>query len=166
MIPPPHPNAIQRSLQTLSASAFGAKIFSYTFHHIDRPLLQATDGRFALSSLLGGLPIVILTTTGAKSGQPRAIPLIAIPDGEKIFLIASNWGGKNYPAWYHNLRANPRATVTYGGKTRAFVAHEANGKEYETYWQRAVDLYKGYALYKTRTGGRPIPIMVLEPHDE
>lgn len=162
-IPPPHPNWFNRFAHSVSSTALGAKIFSYTFHHIDRPILRATNGRFAISAFFVGLPIVTLTTTGAKSGQPRALPLIAIPDKEKVFLVASNWGGKNYPAWYHNLRAQPRATITYDGETRAFSAHQAQGQEYETYWTRAVELYGGYALYKTRTGGRPIPIMVLEP---
>ena len=162
-IPPPHPNFIHRLAHVGSSSALGAKIFSYIFHHIDRPFLRASKGRTSVASFFTGLPTVMCTTTGAKSGQPRAIPLIAIPDGEKIFLIASNWGGKKFPAWYHNLRVNPRAQITYGGETRTFVAREAVGQAYETYWQRAVDLYKGYASYKTRTGGRPIPIMVLEP---
>jgi deazaflavin-dependent oxidoreductase (nitroreductase family) len=161
-IPPPHPNVIQRLNHNVSTSRVGAKLFSLTFHHIDRPILQASKGRYALSAWLTGLPIVVLTTTGAKSGQARAIPLIAIPDGDRAILIASNWGGPHYPAWYHNLRVHPRATITFGGETTTYVAREVVGKEYDAYWQRATDLYKGYAAYKTRTGGRPIPILVLE----
>lgn len=161
-IPPPHPNALHRLAHEVSSSALGAKVFSYLFHHLDAPVLRASNGRASVASFFTGLPIVLLTTTGAKSGKPRAIPLLAFPDGEKIFLIGSNWGGKKYPAWIHNLRAQPRATVTYGGETKTFVAREPKGAEYERYWQRAVDLYKGYALYKTRAGGREIPIVVLE----
>lgn len=162
-IPAPHPNPFQRLIHSVSSTATGAKLFSVSMHHLDRPLLRATHERFALSGLFTGLPLVMLTTTGAKTKQPRTSPLVAMPDGNKIFLIVSNWGGKNYPAWYHNLRAHPEATVTYHGETQRYRAHQAHGHEYETYWQRAVTAYKGYAAYTTRTNGRPIPIMVLEP---
>lgn len=162
-IPEPHPNAWQRFNHNFSSSRLGAKTFSWIFHHVDRTALRVTNGRFTLGGWGTGLPVAILTTTGAKSGQPRAIPLLAIPDGNKIIFVASNWGGTKYPAWYHNLRAHPQCTVTYRNETRAFVARAAHGDEYAHYWQKAVVLYKGYAEYKKRTGGRPIPIMVLEP---
>lgn len=156
-------NFLQRAVRAFSATPLGAKLFSLTAHHLDRPLLRATNGRFAMSGLFTPLPLVMVTTIGAKSKQPRTSPLLAIPDGEKLFLIASNWGGANYPAWYHNLRAHPKVSVTHNGETRHYRAHEAKGGEYEAYWRRAVDAYHGYAAYKTRTKGRPIPIMVLEP---
>lgn len=162
-IPEPHPNAWQRFNHNFSSSRIGAKVFSFFFHHVDRTALRVTRGKFSPGAQAIGLPIVILTTTGAKSGQPRALPLLAIPDGDKVIFIASNWGGTKYPAWYHNLRAHPQCTVTYRNETRAFSAREARGEEYDRYWQQAVNLYKGYAEYKTRTGGRRIPIMVLEP---
>jgi deazaflavin-dependent oxidoreductase (nitroreductase family) len=162
-IPEPHPTAWNRLNHNFSTSRAGAKLFSLFFHHVDRTVLRLTGSKFAPGEWATGLPVAILTTTGAKSGQPRALPLIAIPDGDKVIFIASNWGGKHYPAWYHNLRAHPQATVTYHNETRAFVAREAQGKEHDRYWQKAVNLYKGYGEYKKRTGGRPIPIMVLEP---
>ena len=162
-IPEPHPNAWHRFNQTFSSSRLGAKIFSFFFHHVDRTTLKLTSGRFTFGGWGTGLPVAILTTTGAKSGQSRAIPLLAIPDGNNVIFIASNWGGAKYPAWYHNLRAHPHCTVTYQNQTRAFIAREARDKEYDRYWRKAVALYKGYAEYKERTGGRPIPIMVLEP---
>lgn len=162
-IPEPHPNVWQRFNHKFSSSRIGAKVFSFFFHHVDRTALRVTRGKFSPGAWAIGLPIVILTTTGAKSGQPRALPLLAIPDGDKVIFIASNWGGAKYPAWYHNLRAHPQCTVTYRDETRAFIARETRGEEYDRYWQQAVNLYKGYAEYKTRTGGRPIPLMVLEP---
>jgi deazaflavin-dependent oxidoreductase (nitroreductase family) len=139
------------------------KLASLTAHRLDRPLLQATQGRFSLGGFLTGLPVAILTTRGAKSGQARSLPLVVIPDGDKVILVASNWGGKNYPAWYHNLRAHPNATVMYRGESRTYIAREAREEEYKKYWRRAVELYSGYATYRTRTGGRPIPVMVLDP---
>jgi deazaflavin-dependent oxidoreductase (nitroreductase family) len=162
-IPEPHPNAWHRFNHKLSSSRWGAKLFSFIFHHIDRAALELTNGRFTVGGWATGLPVAILTTTGAKSGQPRALPLLAIPDGVRVIFIASNWGGAKYPAWYHNLRAQPQCAVTYRGETRAFSARATQGAEYEHYWQKAVTLYQGYAEYQKRTGGRPIPIMLLEP---
>lgn len=106
---------------------------------------------------------MMLTTTGAKSGHARTIPLVAIPDGERVVLIASNWGGEHSPAWYHNLCAHPEATLGYGGRTQEYRARELKGKEYDAYWQRVVSLYRGYEAYKARTNGRPIPLMLLDP---
>lgn len=71
-------------------------------------------------------------------------------------------GRQKYPAWYHNLRAQPQCQVTYRNETRAFRARAAQGAEYARAWEHAVNLYKGYAEYQKRTGGRPIPILLLE----
>jgi deazaflavin-dependent oxidoreductase (nitroreductase family) len=76
-------------------------------HHLDRPVLRLSRGRYSLTRLLAGLPVVTVTTIGAKSGQPRSLPLVALPDGEHVILIASNYGQKHHPAWYYNLRAHP-----------------------------------------------------------
>jgi deazaflavin-dependent oxidoreductase (nitroreductase family) len=159
----PRPNILQRLVHTIPSTSIGAKFFSFTMHRLDRPFLQWTNERLALSSIFTGLPIVTLITTGAKTGRRRETPLVAIPVGDKVILIASNWGGTYYPAWYHNLRAHPTATILYGGEKQMYIAHEATGHEYDTYWRKAISLYKGYAAYKTRTKGRPIPIIILEP---
>ena len=137
-----------------------------TFHHIDPLVYRLSDGRFTMLSLIGGLPVILLTTTGAKSGKQRTVPLTGIPDGDRYAVIASNWGKKQFPAWYHNLKANPRVTVDQGGKSRAYNAREATPEEYESYWNRAISLYSGYKEYKKRAGGRKIPVIVLEPLDE
>ncbi len=150
-------------VRRFAATAPGSRFFSLTAHHIDRPFLRYSKGRTSLSSILTGLPVLAITTTGAKSGQPRTIPLLSIPDGDGFILIASNFGQSHHPAWYHNLRAHPEAQVTLNGQTTSFLAHETSGEERERSWQRAVDLYPGYAAYATRTGGRRIPVMVLRP---
>jgi len=161
----PRPNAWQRFGHKFASTRLAARLFSVTFHHLDRPVIQLSKGRTSVTSLVTGLPVVTLTTIGAKSGQPRSVPLIGIPDGEKIILIASNWGQKHHPGWYFNLRANPKATILRSGKTRQYVAREIDGAEYDACWDLAVSLYIGYAAYKTRTGGRKIPILVLDPAD-
>ena len=126
-------------------------------------MIRLTHGQQSLTNVLSGVPILTLTTIGAKSGQPRSVPLVGIPDGEKIVLFASNWGRTFYPAWYHNLRANPEAQVTWAGQTRTYVARAADAAERARYWQQAVNLYPGYAAYERRTQGRPIPVLVLTP---
>lgn len=150
-------------VRRIAATTPGSRLFSITAHHIDRPFLRYSKGRISLSGILTGLPVLTITTTGAKSGQPRTIPLLSIPDGDDFILIASNFGQSHHPAWYHNLRAHPEATVLIDGRNTAYAAHETSGDERERCWRRAVDLYPGYAAYATRTNGRRIPVMVLRP---
>lgn len=130
---------------------------------LDRFVLRLTGHRHSVSSLLTGATIITLTTIGAKSGQPRTAPLMALEDGERLILIASNFGQAKHPAWYYNLRAHPQATVTLRGRSSVYTAHEASPAERERYWAHAVSVYAGYAVYKTRADDRQIPILVLQP---
>jgi deazaflavin-dependent oxidoreductase (nitroreductase family) len=132
-------------------------------HHIDRVFFDLSNGRHTAVNLFFGLPVVTLTTVGAKSGLKRSVPLIGIPDGDRIVVIASNWGQERHPSWYHNLIANPRVQLAIEQTERDYTAREATGKEYDDYWARAVSIYGGYDAYKKRTGGRRIPIVVLAP---
>ena len=132
-------------------------------HHVDRQLFDLSNGRYTAVNLLLGLPMVTLTTVGAKSGVKRSVPLVGIPDGEKMVLIASNWGQKRHPAWYHNLSVNPRVTLRFNQEEFDYVAREAVGQEYDDYWAKAVAIYGGYQAYKARAGQRRIPVVVLEP---
>ena len=112
-----------------------------------------------------GLPVVILTTAGAKSGLPRTTPLLCIRDEdnpETFALIATNWGQRHYPGWYHNLKANPQATCSIRGQSGNYRAHEAEDDEYDKFWRIAGATYLGFPLYKERIGTtRHIPIMVM-----
>lgn len=159
------PNLLQTTVQRLAALAPVAAVLPSIAHRLDRLVLRLSGGRTTAVGLLAGLPLVTLTTIGAKSGQLRSAPLVGIPDGDKLILVASNFGQKQHPAWYHNLLKNPHASVAIGGAARECVAREATGAEYDRYWQLAVSLYAGYAAYKQRTGGRRIPILVLTPAD-
>jgi deazaflavin-dependent oxidoreductase (nitroreductase family) len=153
-------------LQRIGASRPGAWLFSRTLHHFDRAFLSLTGGRTTLAAVLTGLPVVVVITTGAKSGLPRKNPLLCIRDerNTNIFaIVASNWGQRHYPAWYFNLKANPLAVCSTRGKTGEYVAHEAVDDEYARFWDRATQTYLGFPLYKQRAGGRRIPIMVMTP---
>ena len=153
-------------MQKIASSRPGARFFSSTLHYLDRIVLRVTGGRSTMTSLVTGLPVAVLTTTGAKSGLPRTLPLLCIRDEQDpptFALIASNWGQAHYPAWYFNLKANPHATCSIGGQGGDYVAHEACDEEYERFWQYAENTYLGYLAYKQRVGKRRIPIMVMTP---
>lgn len=155
------PTPFQRLLMKITASRPGAWIFSRLLHHLDRALLRLSGGRWTVPRL-AGLPVVELTATGARSGQRRSVPLIGIPDEERVILIASNWGQPKDPAWYHNVRANPDVTVSADGQAQAYRARILSGPEREAAWDRAVARYPGYAAYRRRAG-REIPVVLLEP---
>jgi deazaflavin-dependent oxidoreductase (nitroreductase family) len=133
-------------------------------HHVDPVLMRLSGGRVSVPEVLAGLPTVRLTTTGAKTGKARTVPVLGLPDGERWVLFATNWGGDRHPAWYHNLRANPEVELTYRDDTGRYVARDATADERATYWDRARALYVGFEAYKRRTD-REIPIVVLEPAD-
>ena len=159
------PNILQKAVQWLAATTPVAALLVPLAHRADRLVLRLSGGRTTAVGLLAGLPLITLTTVGAKSGQLRSVPLVGIPDGERLILVASNFGQEHHPAWYHNLRKNPYASVAIRGRPRSYRAEEVSGAEYDRCWARAVTLYAGYAAYKTRTGGRQIPILVLTPAD-
>lgn len=155
----------QRLMQRLAASRPGSWFFSHTLHHIDRVLMAATNGRVSIPRLLAGLPVIRLTTTGAKTGKERTVPVLGLRDGEKWVVVASNWGGDRHPAWYHNLNANPTVTVTHNDESNQYVARDATDDEWDTYWDTATDLYVGFEPYQRRSADRHIPIVVLEPDE-
>jgi deazaflavin-dependent oxidoreductase (nitroreductase family) len=132
--------------------------------------LMATDLHVSLYRLLGGSgpvgrlgrgPLLLLTTTGRRSGKERTTPVIYIA-GEDPAVIGSNGGGPRHAQWYLNLRANPRATIEIGREKREVVAELAEGDERRQIWEAALDLYPGYDLYESRTD-RDIPVVVLRP---
>lgn len=135
---------------------------SVILHRADFLLLRLTRGRYTVTRIVG-LPVIQLTTQGAKSGQLRTVPLVSVTDGETIALIASNFGGRHAPGWYYNLKANPNCRVKYNGVWHEYTARETIGDEYLHYWLLGVSLYEGYEKYRQRAAHRHIPVMVLEP---
>jgi deazaflavin-dependent oxidoreductase (nitroreductase family) len=131
-------------------------------HHVDEIALRLSRGRWTVTGLVG-LPVIQLTTTGAKSGLSRTVPLVGLLDGEKIALIGSNFGEPNHPGWVHNLKANPECQVRYNGTSQTYNARFTEGQERETYWQMALSYYAGYEKYKVRAGERDIAVILLEP---
>jgi deazaflavin-dependent oxidoreductase (nitroreductase family) len=125
-------------------------------------VLRLTHGKYTVTQIVG-LPILQLTTKGAKTGRMRTVPLVSLADGEKIALIGTNFGQKHNPNWYYNLKAHPECQVQFNGRKDTYIARETEGQERERYWQMAVSYYKGYEVYKIRAAHRKIPVMILEP---
>jgi deazaflavin-dependent oxidoreductase (nitroreductase family) len=110
----------------------------------------------------GTPPMLLLEHVGAKSGSRRTSPLVYFEDGRNVVLVASKGGYPRHPAWFHNLMANPDASVQIGTEYRDVRAHVASAAERQRLWPKAVDTYAGYATYQARTP-REIPLVVLEP---
>ncbi len=108
-----------------------------------------------------GRPLLLLTTTGAKSGQPRTTPMMYIPDGNRLLVIASNAGAPVHPDWYRNLVAYPEVTVEVGNEIFEAIAIVTEGPERQRLWTRVVELYPFFADHQAKVT-RQIPVIVLE----
>ena len=154
----------QRIIQRLASIEFISSGFlSKYLYRWDAAVLKWSNGEKSLTTMFTGLPVVVLTTTGAKSGKPRITPLAGFPDGENIILVASSLGNTHHPGWYYNLRANPEVQLKINGQSSNYVAQVVDRPEREGYWQLALSYYPGYHAYEQRCGGREIPIVLLEP---
>jgi F420H(2)-dependent quinone reductase len=123
------------------------------------PVYRATRGR--LLGKVGRAPVLLLTTTGRKSGQERTAPVVYLADGDRYVVIGSNAGSARMPAWALNLRANPEAGVDVYGKRAPVRARVAEGEERADLWRRMNEQYAGFDDYEARTT-REIAVFVLE----
>jgi deazaflavin-dependent oxidoreductase (nitroreductase family) len=156
-------NAAQRVVQRLAASTAGAWVFQRTLYPIDKVLYRRTDGRVTVPGLMAGLPVIMLTTTGARSGDPRSMPLVGIPLGDDLAVIGSNYGQKRTPGWVYNLEADPAATVSYRERSVPVTARPASDAEADRAFEIAAGFYPGYGKYRARAGHRTIRVFILEP---
>jgi deazaflavin-dependent oxidoreductase (nitroreductase family) len=121
---------------------------------------RATGGK--LFGRMGNGPILLLNTTGRKTGRKRTSPLLYVMDGEDFVIIASKGGAPTHPAWYLNLKANPDATVEVGDRAVRVRAEEAYQEKKARLWQKMVEMYPTYDDYQVKTK-REIPLLVLHP---
>jgi deazaflavin-dependent oxidoreductase (nitroreductase family) len=156
-------NWFRRMMRLSGAVPSISWLYARTLHHLDRAVYKLTRGRATFVSFVTGLPIVMLTTTGAKTGRHHTLPLVALPDGDRLVIIASNYGQQRNPAWYYNLRANPHVTITLGGATREMVAQELEGEERDRQYARGIEVYPGWTQYRERASNRRIPVIELTP---
>ncbi len=155
-------NLLQRLMRKFGASPPGSWLFARILHRIDRPIYRWTKGRYTFASLASGLPVVMLTTTGARSGLPRTVPVLGLPTPDGLAVIASNFGQDHHPAWYYNLRAKPEGEVRVDDDTYGFRATEAEGEVRARIWQQGLAIYPGWSQYERRASGREICVFVLE----
>ena len=157
-------NPFQRAMRRFASSGPGSWIFARTAHHIDKPVFKWSKGRRTFGSMITGLPIVMLTTIGAKSGKRRTVPVLGLPTADGMAVIASNFGQHNQPGWFYNLRANPEGDYAIvGGESRHFRAVEATGAQRDAIWQQGLKVYPGWTQYEKRAAHRHITVFVLEP---
>jgi F420H(2)-dependent quinone reductase len=130
---------------------------------VHKALYKATGGR--LGGRVNSMPVLLMTTWGRRSGEPREVALTYVRDGDNVAVIGSNVGDDRHPSWVLNLRADPIAEVHIKGDVMKMRAREARGDERDRLWADAAARDPSYDVYQERTE-RSIPVVVLEPASE
>ena len=158
------PNAFQRCMQSFGATRAGAWLFSKTLRYADDIVGRLTSGRQSVPQVLAGLPVIDITTTGRKSRERRRTHLLAVPLGDDLALLGTNFGQPATPAWALNLEVDPHTTVRYRDRLAHAVARLATAAEEAEVWARSAAVYGGYAKYRERIkSSRRVRVFVLEP---
>jgi deazaflavin-dependent oxidoreductase (nitroreductase family) len=157
------PNPVQRAFQVVGETKAGSWLAQRTLYRFDPTLHRWSQGRLTVPSLVIGIPVLRLTTTGAKSGLQRTMLVMGVPLGRDLALMGTNFGQPKAPAWVFNLDAEPKAKVAWGDRAVDVVARAATDDEREQAWTTAADQYRGFAAYRKRITERPVRIFVLEP---
>jgi deazaflavin-dependent oxidoreductase (nitroreductase family) len=156
-------NWFHRTMRRVAGTRPVSWFFARTLMPTDRLVYRLTKGRSTFATQAAGLPVVMLTTTGARTGQARSAPVLGIEDGEAVIVIGTNYAQERTPAWAYNLRANPEAGVALGGTERRLAAREVvEEAEREACWSKGAAVYPGFLRYRSRLS-RTTPIFRLEP---
>jgi deazaflavin-dependent oxidoreductase (nitroreductase family) len=134
-------------------AALGSRVGAWCVRKLtplDHRLLRRSRGRFTIFGPVG-VPLLLLTTTGSKTGQRREIPLTYMRDGDRLFLVGSNFGQARHPAWSSNLLADPNAWVTMGGREIPVIARQLTGPEADRIYEDFAEYASNYAAYRNRT---------------
>jgi len=157
----PRANVLQRAVQRFVQTRLGTAVFSKVLRTLDLLVHRLSGGRRTFAGIFGGVPIIMLTTTGARSGLPRTNPVIGIPHSDDLAVLGANYGLGVVPSWVYNVRADTDAELTYRDHTTKVSAREVTGEEAEAVFEAAYLIYPGYAGYRKRFA-EPIPVFVLE----
>lgn len=125
-------------------------------------LVYRLSGGRIEGAFLWGAPVLLLTTIGRRSGQPRTVPLLYLRDGENVVVVGSKGGMSRHPLWYRNLEANPEVEIQIGSQKQRMTARRATEQEKAALWPRLVEIYRSFEDYQARTD-RSIPVVILEP---
>jgi deazaflavin-dependent oxidoreductase (nitroreductase family) len=150
-----------RAVMSMAASPTFLNVAPKVVPKVDRFLNKVTGGRLLMSS--GMVPSLVLTATGAKSGRSYDTPLATVPDGDAFYIVGSNYGGEQHPAWSANLIANPEASVTFRGRRIPVRARLLDAEEKQAVWPRLISVWPNYDAYVVRSGGRDLRVFRLEP---
>jgi deazaflavin-dependent oxidoreductase (nitroreductase family) len=121
---------------------------------------RANEGK--VGGQFEGAPLLLLHTTGARSGQDRVHPVVYLADGDRLYVFASKAGAPTHPDWYHNLVANPDVTLEVGTETVPARATPLQGEERDRIFRRQAERMPGFADYERKAGGRVIPVVALD----
>ena len=150
-----------RAMSKLSSTRGFAKVAPKIVTNADRFVYKLTRGKRVLTSTGSVLPMVMLTTTGAKTGESRQAPLATIPDGDAFYLVGSNFGREKHPAWTGNLIKTPQAVITYEQVTFPVTATLLSAEDKAEVWPKLLALWPNYEGYQVRSG-RDIRVFRLE----
>lgn len=150
-----------RPLAWVAGRRWGTWLTARFYAPVDRLLYRLTGGRRGLSPRRS---VLLLTTTGRRSGEQRQVPVLYLRDGRDLWVMASNYGRPRHPAWSSNLLAHPEARVTVGGEERDVRARLASRDEKSALWPRLLRLYPAWKSYSGWTD-RDFRLFCLEPQD-
>jgi deazaflavin-dependent oxidoreductase (nitroreductase family) len=150
---------IGRVTQRVAGSRAFARVAPRVVPPLDKFVHRVTGGRVLLGRVL--VPTLMLTTTGAKSGEPRLVPLACVPDGDVIYVTGSNFGREHHPAWTANLMKTPRAHMSFDGEESDVVAHLLSDDEKAAVWPKLLAMWPTYDRYVERSG-RNLRVFRLE----
>ena len=125
-------------------------------------LYESSGGTKGTTLRETGIPVVVVTNLGARSGKVRKTPVMRVEHGGRYLMVASKGGAPENPLWYYNLRANPLVELQDGPVKQDMIARELSGEERAEWWKRAVEVFPNYAEYQQKTS-REIPVFILEP---
>lgn len=148
-----------RPMTWITSTKAGSWVTKHLYVPLDKYLFRKTNGRRGLSPRQ---TMFLLTTTGAKSGQPRNVPVLYLREGSTFWVMASNFGGEKHPGWSYNLLAHPDARVRIGDETHEVRARLASDEDKQRLWPRLIELYPSWKQY-TKWTDREFRLFALEP---
>ena len=155
-------SGLRRRFVELAANETMSDLIAKSAMPLDRLVLRGTRGRVTATRLLTGFPVLWLTTTGARSRQPRDVPLLGIPTPAKnLAVLGTNFGGDRTPAWVHNLLADPRAVARWRDNAAHVAALQIEQDEQEPIWEAALAAYPNYANSRAGASHRTIRVFEL-----
>ena len=158
-------NGVQRRIQGVASSAWAGSLLSRALFPLDKASFRLSRGRHTAASLLAGLPVILLTTVGAKTGKARTKPLLGIPIDDNLAVIGSNFGTAATPGWVYNLEAGPSATVEYRDRAVGVTARRATAAETNRAFDLAAAVYGAFPAYRERAAHRDVRVFVLAGPD-